>query len=191
LSKLATENERLERASRQASDEVDTANAALERAVRAAETDALTGLPNRTLLLDRLGHDIRLAKRNGKRLAVLFMDLDNFKPINDSLGHAVGDLVLQHVASSLTSAVRSSDTVSRHGGDEFVVLFSEVAGRDDAQRLSAKITAKLSEPCWSEGRALSLSASIGIALYPEDGEDAETLIAHADGTMYANKRANR
>ncbi|HYB95196.1 MAG TPA: EAL domain-containing protein [Vicinamibacterales bacterium] len=156
-----------------------------------AEHDALTDLPNRLLLNDRLARAVALARRYGRRLAVLFLDCDRFKHINDTLGHAVGDQVLRSIAKRLTTCVRESDTVSRHGGDEFLVLLSEVDEPADAGLIAEKIVRSIAEPHFIAGHELSLTASVGIALYPEDGQDAQSLIMRADTAMYHAKNTGR
>ena len=156
-----------------------------------AEHDALTDLPNRLLLNDRLARAIALARRYGRRLAVLFLDCDRFKHINDTLGHATGDQVLRSVARRLTTCVRESDTVSRHGGDEFLVLLSEVDQPEDAGLIAEKIVSSIGEPHQVAGHELALTASVGIALYPEDGQDAQSLIMRADTAMYHAKNTGR
>jgi diguanylate cyclase (GGDEF)-like protein/PAS domain S-box-containing protein len=156
-----------------------------------AEHDALTDLPNRLLLNDRLARAIALARRYGRRLAVLFLDCDRFKHINDSLGHAVGDQVLRSVARRLTTCVRESDTVSRHGGDEFLILLSEVDQLEDAGLIADKIVSSIAEPHHVAGHELSLTVSVGIALYPEDGQDAQSLVLRADTAMYHAKNTGR
>ena len=156
-----------------------------------AEHDALTDLPNRLLLNDRLARAIALGRRYGRRLAVLFIDCDRFKNINDTLGHAVGDQVLRSVARRLTTCVRESDTVSRHGGDEFLVLLSEVDEPSDAGLIAEKIVRSVSEPHLVGGHELLLTASVGIALYPEDGQDAQSLIMRSDTAMYYAKNNGR
>ena len=156
-----------------------------------AEHDALTDLPNRLLLNDRLARTIALARRYGRRVAVLFLDCDRFKHINDSLGHGVGDQVLRSVSKRLMTSVRESDTVSRHGGDEFLILLSEVDHPEDAGLIAEKIVASIAEPHLVAGHELILTASVGIALYPEDGQDAQTLIMHADTAMYHAKNTGR
>jgi diguanylate cyclase (GGDEF)-like protein/PAS domain S-box-containing protein len=156
-----------------------------------AEHDALTDLPNRLLLNDRLARAIALARRYGRRLAVLFLDCDRFKHINDTLGHAVGDQVLRSIAKRLTTCVRESDTVSRHGGDEFLILLSEVDHPEDAEAIGEKIVSSIAEPHLVAGHELQLTASVGIALYPEDGQDAESLIMRADTAMYHAKNTGR
>ena len=158
---------------------------------RLARKDALTGLPNRTLLHDRLSGAIRSAHRHGHELAVLFLDVDRFKDVNDSLGHAVGDRLLESVATRLTACVSDTDTVSRQGGDEFVILLSEVRDRADVRGAAAKIIAAVTSPHRVGTRQLHVTASIGIAIYPGDGGDSETLIKNADIAMYYAKDHGR
>ena len=156
-----------------------------------AQHDILTNLPNRTLLQDRLTQAIATASRNDSRIAVLFLDLDGFKHINDSLGHATGDRLLQSVARRLLAAVRTSDTVSRLGGDEFVILLSEVAHAADAGVKARKILSALGAPFEIEQNTLRVTASIGVTTYPEDGETAESLMRNADLAMYQAKEKGR
>jgi diguanylate cyclase (GGDEF)-like protein/PAS domain S-box-containing protein len=152
-----------------------------------AQHDGLTDLPNRMLLDDRLAQAITLCHRNQQKLAVLFLDLDRFKHINDTLGHDFGDRVLRNAAQRLLQCVRSSDTVSRQGGDEFVIVLSEIAHSQDAEGCAAKILSALSAPVRIDEHDLYITASIGIATYPDDGNDAETLLKHADLAMYHAK----
>jgi diguanylate cyclase (GGDEF)-like protein len=152
-----------------------------------AHHDALTGLPNRMLLQDRLTQAIELARRQGRRFAVLFMDLDRFKKINDSLGHAIGDQLLQSVAQRLSVCVRHSDTLGRQGGDEFVVLLSNIMHAEDAALIAQNILGALAVPHLINHHELCISASIGIGIYPDDGQDAETLLKSADSAMYHAK----
>jgi len=156
-----------------------------------AHHDALTDLPNRMLLQDRLNQAIELARRQGKQLAVMFMDLDRFKHINDSLGHAVGDQLLLSVAKRLVGCVRHSDTISRQGGDEFVLLLHFIEHAEDAARSAQKMLAALTLPHLIDGHDLHISVSIGISIYPDDGRDAETLIKSADTAMYYAKESGR
>jgi diguanylate cyclase (GGDEF)-like protein len=156
-----------------------------------AQHDTLTKLPNRTLLQDRLSQAITISGRNGTRIAVLFVDLDGFKHINDSLGHAIGDKLLQSVAKRLLASVRTSDTVSRIGGDEFVVLLSEVAHAGDAGVKAGKILAALSTPLEIDQHNLRVTASIGVTTYPEDGQETAMLIKNADLAMYQAKENGR
>jgi diguanylate cyclase (GGDEF)-like protein/PAS domain S-box-containing protein len=153
--------------------------------------DSLTGLPNRALLTDRLERAMLAAQRGGTRLAVMFIDLDRFKTINDSLGHLTGDHLLREVASRLCRAVRMSDTVARLGGDEFVVLVPGVHAADECRQIGDKIIEALSAPFPFEGRSLHISPSIGICLYPEDGADVEALMRNADAAMYHAKASGR
>jgi diguanylate cyclase (GGDEF)-like protein/PAS domain S-box-containing protein len=161
------------------------------KAVYLAQHDFLTDLPNRMLLNDRLTQAIALARRHGHRLAVLFLDLDRFKHVNDSLGHVIGDGLLQSVAQRLAACVRSSDTVSRLGGDEFVVLLSEIQHADDAAASAQKIIAALVRPHEVANHQLHVTATIGISVYPDDGLDAEKLIKSADTAMYHARENGR
>ena len=156
-----------------------------------AQHDALTDLPNRTLLTDRLSHSIALAQRHKRQLAVLFIDLDRFKQINDSLGHAVGDKVLRAVAKRLMAVVRGSDTVGRLGGDEFVVVLSEVENAQNAARHAERIHAALTESIAIAEHDLQITISIGVSIFPDDGEEADTLITCADAAMYHAKENGR
>ncbi|MCX7096231.1 MAG: diguanylate cyclase [Methylobacter sp.] len=156
-----------------------------------AQHDALTGLPNRILLNDRLAQAIALARRQSKQFAVMFLDLDRFKDINDSLGHAVGDQLLQSVAKRLVAEVRSSDTVCRQGGDEFVILLADIEHAKDAAISAQKILATLTVPHRINQHELHISVSIGISIYPDDGADAEILIKNADTAMYHAKEDGR
>jgi diguanylate cyclase (GGDEF)-like protein len=168
--------------------QVETAIAQLDHL---AHHDVLTGLPNRMLLQDRLSHAIELARRQGRQFAMLFMDLDRFKHINDSLGHAVGDQLLQSVARRLVRCMRHSDTVSRQGGDEFVVLLSTIKHPDDAAISAQKILTALAVPHLIDELELHVSVSIGISIYPDNGRDAEALTKSADTAMYHAKENGR
>ena len=161
------------------------------RMAHLAQHDPLTDLPNRILLNDRLAQAIALARRHGKQLALMFLDLDRFKHINDSLGHAVGDQLLQSVAQRLTAVVRSSDTVCRQGGDEFVILLADVEHAEDAALSAQKILAALTVPHRIDQLELHVTVSIGISIYPDDGQDADTLIKSADTAMYHAKEGGR
>lgn len=156
-----------------------------------AQHDVLTDLPNRLLLNDRLTQAISLARRNQNQVAVLFLDLDGFKHINDSLGHSIGDKLLQSVAARLSACVRKSDTVSRLGGDEFVILLSEVEHAADAAISAAKTITEVKRVHSIGEHRLHVTASIGMSTYPEDGEDADTLIKNADTAMYHAKEYGR
>jgi len=156
-----------------------------------AQHDALTDLPNRLLLNDRLTQAISIARRNHHQLAMLFLDLDGFKHINDSLGHSVGDKLLQSVAARISACVRKSDTVSRQGGDEFVILLSEVKQAADAAICAAKIISELKREHSIGEHCLRVTVSIGLSSYPTDGEDGETLLKNADTAMYQAKEYGR
>jgi diguanylate cyclase (GGDEF)-like protein/PAS domain S-box-containing protein len=171
--------------------DVGVTRALAQRMSHLAQHDSLTDLPNRALLNDRLAQAISRAHRHRQRLAVLFLDLDRFKHINDSLGHDVGDNLLRSVATRLFKCVRTSDTVSRQGGDEFVVLLSEVKHARDAAVSAAKIILALNQPHYIDKHKLHLTVSIGIVVYPEDGTDGETLLKHADFAMYHAKEKGR
>lgn len=153
--------------------------------------DTLTGLPNRFLLLGRMDQTLSGAQRSGHHVAVLFLDLDGFKPVNDRYGHHVGDEVLKEIAHRLRACVRDSDTVARHGGDEFVVILDGLHGADEAGAVAAKILQRIAEPVRTEERDLRVTTSIGIALYPDNGGDAETLLRAADAAMYEAKAEGR
>lgn len=156
-----------------------------------AEHDSLTGLPNRTLLNDRLGVAINHAKRGGSLLGVLLLDLDHFKRVNDSLGHHIGDQLLVCLGKLLTGIVRNSDTVARMGGDEFVIILSDLQSTDQAKHIAENIITRIAEPIVVEGHILQVSASIGVCVYPMDGHDARSLLKNADTAMYSAKEAGR
>src|SRR5713226_4798797 len=156
-----------------------------------AQHDFLTKLTNRMLLNDRLSYAISLARRHHSHIAVIFLDLDGFKGINDSVGHAIGDKLLQSVSNRLLAAVRGSDTVSRQGGDEFVILLSEIANAQDTAASAKKMLLSIGASHVIEGHDLHIEGSIGISIYPEDGEDAEALIKNADTAMYHAKGNGR
>src|SRR5690349_5567130 len=156
-----------------------------------AHHDALTQLPNRVLLHDRIGQAIAQAQRNNEVLALLFIDLDRFKTVNDSLGHPVGDRLLQAVAGRLSGCTRGSDTIARIGGDEFVVLLVDLDRPEASRRVAQKVLNALSEPVTIDGHELKVTPSIGICAYPHDGEDVETLMRNADTAMYHAKQMGR
>jgi len=189
VERMVEVNEQLVIAALTHQDAADTAAHALDGAEQTALLDPLTRLPNRTALFDRGQLAIANARRRGARLAVLFMDLDNFKQLNDSHGHAFGDLVLCLVADQMRALVREVDTVSRHGGDEFIVLLADVGQGADAHAVADKLIAAIGTPVTLDGRTVTITASIGIALYPDDGTDMAALIARADAAMYEAKRA--
>ena len=160
-------------------------------AKRLANHDALTGLPNRMLLQDRAEQALKMAQRNHGRLAMLFLDLDNFKAINDSMGHSVGDQMLKYVATRLSMLLRGMDTLSRQGGDEFIILLSEVEGFEAVGDFAEQVLTAISSPFSLQGNRYDLSASIGIGVFPEDSDDLESLYRHADAAMYQAKQAGR
>jgi diguanylate cyclase len=168
--------------------EMETRQRDIEMLSRAAELDPLTALPNRALLLDRFELARALALRHDSRLALLFLDLNNFKQINDTLGHLIGDEVLQDVAQTLTASVRAADTVSRHSGDEFVILLTDLAQPADAALIAEKLIAALGTPKRIGAHVVRLGSSIGISVFPDDGADARRLIDLADAAMYRAKR---
>lgn len=172
-------------------EEVAEREQAEERVMHLANHDALTGLPNRRLLIDRLGQALALAHRENHQVAVLFMDLDRFKTINDSLGHMTGDALLQNVARRLSETLREGDTVSRLGGDEFVVVLPSLDQPKAAEKVALKLVDALAPPIDLGGQELRVSASIGISLFPEDGRDTETLLRNADSAMYHAKDMGR
>jgi diguanylate cyclase (GGDEF)-like protein/PAS domain S-box-containing protein len=171
--------------------DISAARAISLRLSHLASHDPLTDLPNRLLLADRLARALALARRHQRRLAVLFLDIDRFKSINDSLGHILGDELLRSVGRELTMCVRSSDTVSRYGGDEFVVVLSELEHAEDAAMGAQKIIAALARPHKIAGHELHITASIGVSVYPDDGEEAETLLKSADMALYHAKDQGR
>jgi len=162
-----------------------------ERFRQLAHHDALTSLPNRALFYDRMQHTLALAKRNHWTVGVMLVDLDRFKTVNDTLGHAVGDKLLRQVAERLSKSVRTSDTVARLGGDEFAVVLNNLSAPEDAAVVGQKIIAAFQAPFQVEGHSLLSTLSIGAALYPNDSIDQETLLKNADAAMYRSKEAGR
>ena len=156
-----------------------------------ATHDPLTGLSNRVLMVDLASHALAQARRNGSRIALLFVDLDRFKTVNDSLGHHAGDRLLQAAAERLKQCVRAGDTVARQGGDEFIIVLSDVAGAQDAANVAEKIRQAMAVPLMVDGLELVTSASIGLSLYPDDASDIDTLLKHADAAMYRAKAQGR
>ncbi|MFZ6769193.1 GGDEF/EAL domain-containing response regulator [Undibacterium sp. Di26W] len=171
--------------------DITDAKAMAVKMAHLAQHDFLTNLPNRALLNDRIAQAIGLAKRRGSFLAILFMDLDNFKHINDSLGHATGDKLLKSVTERLSACVRNSDTVSRQGGDEFVILVTDDKSAENAALTAEKLLKSLAAPHHINKHELHVTSSIGISVYPSDGVDAETLIKNADTAMYQAKDKGR
>jgi diguanylate cyclase (GGDEF)-like protein len=151
----------------------------------------LTGLPNRALYADRLEQALARPAWNNRLVAVMFLDLDRFKAINDTLGHDAGDLLIQTVATRLTAAVREGDTVARQGGDEFTIVLIDMARLDDVALVAQKILTAMAEPFNLHGTQVPVTFSIGIACYPVDGTDAATLLKHADTALYRAKQRGR
>jgi diguanylate cyclase (GGDEF)-like protein/PAS domain S-box-containing protein len=185
---LEASRDALERAVADRTAELEQAKA---RAQHLADHDALTGLPNRRLLEDRLTQALALSQRNRKQTAVMFIDLDRFKPINDSLGHAAGDVLLKEVSQRLVNQLRVGDTICRIGGDEFVVVLPEIKRSSDVAQVAQKVIEHVSQPAVLDARELAVTCSIGIAVFPDDGRDAETLIRNADAAMYHAKELGR
>jgi diguanylate cyclase (GGDEF)-like protein/PAS domain S-box-containing protein len=156
-----------------------------------AHHDNLTGLPNRALLDDRLHQILLTARREKTRFALVYIDLDEFKPVNDNYGHAIGDELLRQAARRMLDCVRASDTVARVGGDEFVAVLARIQHKDDAQAVTEKMRAVLADPFMLDGIEVKISSSIGIAIYPEHGEDEEALSINADAAMYRAKKGGR
>jgi diguanylate cyclase (GGDEF)-like protein len=188
---LREANERLIVATLRAQEMTEAAEGSAARMSHMAEHDFLTGLPNRSLLSARLAQSIALAQRHGKRVALLFLDIDHFKHINDSLGHAVGDRLLQSAAARLQSCIRTSDTICRQGGDEFVVLLAEIESPQDAALAAEKLIAAMSDPYLVDGHRLHATLSIGISIYPDDGQNVEAVLSNADVAMYHAKESGR
>ncbi len=214
VDKAIEKSEAVEDKVQEASDELAVMNRALKAEVRerhalevaleavteqsqvdrhASLHDALTGLPNRALFHDRLEHGIAQARRHGWKLAVMFVDLDGFKRINDDYGHEAGDAVLRTIAKRLTTSTRSDDTVCRHGGDEFLYLLLEVKREEDVDAIARSLSDVIAAPCEIDVNGVATSfvvrASIGSAIFPRDGVTAEGLIAVADKAMYVEKRS--
>jgi diguanylate cyclase (GGDEF)-like protein/PAS domain S-box-containing protein len=171
--------------------DVSEARELAKEILHASEHDFLTGLPNRLLLMDRLGQAVASAKRHKRRIALLFIDLDGFKHINDSLGHLIGDKLLQSIAKRLQERMRAPDSVSRQGGDEFVVVMQDVMYSKDAARTARRVLDAVSEVHTIDDHRLYVTASIGISMYPNDGQDVETLMKNADTAMYQAKEGGR
>jgi diguanylate cyclase (GGDEF)-like protein/PAS domain S-box-containing protein len=171
--------------------DVTAARAMALQLTHSALHDVLTGLPNRTLLNDRVDQAIALASRHRQKFAVLFLDLDGFKYINDSLGHPIGDKLLQSIGNRLMDCVRASDTISRQGGDEFVVLLTDMNRSDEAAAMARRMLEAVAETHFIGRHSLHITASIGLSIYPDDGLDAETLIKNSDTAMYQAKENGR
>jgi len=171
--------------------DITTRKVAEEQVLFLAYHDGLTGLPNRSLFIDRLRHAIVHAHRDRAKVAVMFLDLDNFKQINDTLGHHIGDQLLQLVAQRLTSCMREGDTVARLGGDEFTVVLESIANTGDIAYVSQKIIDTLSRPLLLDGHEITVTSSIGVSVYPDDSEESDDLIRYADAAMYRAKEGGR
>ena len=170
---------------------LDRVNQQMAYLAHSAEHDPLTGLPNRLLLGDRINQAIALARRHSGKVAVLFLDLDGFKHVNDSLGHSVGDQLLQSVAKRLLACVRSPDTVSRNGGDEFIIVLQEMEQPNQAATTARRVLKAVADPHKAGEHDLHVTASVGVSIYPDDGPDAESLIKNADTAMYQAKENGR
>lgn len=162
-----------------------------ERMEHLATHDGLTALPNRVMFDELLNKALAHARRSHTKMAVLFLDLDKFKQVNDTLGHDVGDLLLQHVSKTLQGLLRAGDIVARQGGDEFTMALPNLASTQDAIKLADKILRSLEQPCTLKGHELQVTISIGISLFPDDGTDIFTLLKHADVALYRAKQAGR
>ena len=152
-----------------------------------ATHDSLTGLPNRRLFNDRIVMEISHAQRRDEKVAVVLLDLDRFKEVNDSLGHSIGDKLLQHIGKRLSAILRKSDTVARMGGDEFMIILPEIKDIKESEASLSRILSSLRKPFHVEGHQLNISASMGAAFYPDHGVDVDTLVKHADIAMYRSK----
>ena len=188
VQQLLEANEQLVLDAMRSREVADSTALLLVELTRSSELDALTSLPNRLLLIDRFSQGLTHARRNDGRLAVLFLDIDGFKQINDRFGHKVGDDMLRAVSECLVGSVRQNDTVCRLGGDEFVVLLPEIAGAADAGLVAQKLVARLAAMGETQGAAVKVGASIGISVYPDDGDTIEQLVDRADQAMYQSKR---
>jgi diguanylate cyclase len=188
LTQLRDVNEQLVLSAVRAQTEADVMRETLAAMSLAAERDTLTTLPNRALLMDRFQSASALATRHGNRIGVLFIDLNHFKDVNDTLGHAIGDHMLRRTANLLVASVRSADTVSRYGGDEFVILLTDLEQASDASVIASKVIASLGAPQIVAEHVVRLGCSIGISMFPDDSDDALTLIGMADAAMYTAKR---
>jgi diguanylate cyclase (GGDEF)-like protein len=190
-SQLREVNESLVVASIRAQSMTEAAEQAAAKMLHMAEHDFLTGLPNRALLTDRLAQSILQAQRNDKKVALMYLDIDHFKHINDSLGHSIGDQLLQSAAKRLQSCVRLSDTVSRHGGDEFVVLLAGASEVKDVVLIAEKLIEVMAEPHFIGVHRLNITLSIGISIFPDDCKDTDTMVINADTAMYQAKKNGR
>ncbi len=184
-------NEKLVIATVRAQTAADAAEQTVRQITHLAEHDFLTGLPNRALLADRLERSIALAERHGKRVGLMYLDVDNFKEINDTFGHSIGDQLLQSIARRLLACVRFSDTVSRQGGDEFVVLLADVEDASGIVLTAQKLIEAMAEPHLIGDQSLHVTLSIGFSIYPDDAKDIDTVLCNADAAMYHAKKCGR
>lgn len=191
LEQIQTRDTEIKRSYEQLSQELAERKRAEETIKYMAYYDSLTGLPNRTLFNDRLSQAMRQVQRYGQKVAIVFFDLDNFKNINDTLGHTTGDLLLKAIAERLTNILRGVDTISHQGGDEFTILISGINHVQDVAKVAQKILDALSEKIRLDEHEIFITASMGISLYPSDGDSAETLVKNADIAMYAAKEQGR
>lgn len=185
---LIAANQQLVLSSIQAEQELEQVKSHVGELTRSSQRDALTDTPNRTLMLDRISRSISYARRHDRQLALIFLDLDHFKQINDNLGHQTGDDVLKLVTRRLSHVLRDSDTISRHGGDEFLILLSAIDSDEAVAAIAEKILKALAAPVIFAEMPVKIRASLGIAFYPAHGTDAQVLIQAADDAMYQSKR---
>lgn len=188
---IETLEQRVQERTRELQDEVTERRRAEEMLRHVASHDGLTDLPNRSLMMDRLDNAVSRARRDNKKCAVLFIDLDGFKPINDRLGHDMGDLVLRETANRLVSSIRDTDTAARFGGDEFVLVLTNLEKAGDAAPIAQKVLDALNVPIELNGKMESVGGSIGIAVYPDHASSAEALLKQADSAMYAVKEGGK
>lgn len=188
---IETLEQRVDERTRELQDEVTERRRAEKMLRHVATHDGLTDLPNRSLMMDRLDTAIQRAHRYGKKCAVMFIDLDGFKPINDDLGHDMGDLLLREVANRLERSIRETDTAARFGGDEFVLILTDINKTEDATPVAKKVLETLGKPVDLDGNDASIGASIGIAMYPDHGLSAEDLLKQADIAMYTVKESGK
>lgn len=187
-SDLIAANQQLVLSSMQAEQELEQVKSHVGELTRTSQRDALTDTPNRTLMLDRISRSISYARRHHRQLALIFLDLDHFKQINDNMGHQTGDDVLKLVTRRLSSVLRDSDTISRHGGDEFLILLSAIDSDEAVAAIATKILQALAAPVIFVDKPVQIRASLGIAFYPAHGTEAQMLIQAADDAMYQSKR---
>jgi len=184
---LIAANQQLVLSSIQTEQELEQVKSHVGELTRTSQRDALTDTPNRTLMLDRISRSISYARRHQRQLALIFLDLDHFKQINDNMGHQTGDDVLKLVTRRLSNVLRDSDTISRHGGDEFLILLSAIDSDEDVSTIATKILQALAMPVIFGDQPVQIRASLGIAFYPAHGTDAQMLIQAADAAMYQSK----